>query len=36
VASADPPAAEQVKVTPDIFDELLELIVDEDIKAAIP
>ena len=27
---------EQVKVTPDIFDELLELIVDEDIKAAIP
>jgi len=36
VASADAPAAEQVKVTPDIFDELLELIVDEDIKAAIP
>ena len=35
-----PPSAdvstEHVKVTPDIFDELLELIVDEDIKAAIP
>jgi hypothetical protein len=29
-------SAEHVKVTPDIFDELLELIVDEDIKAAIP
>jgi hypothetical protein len=28
-------AAEHVKVTPDIFDELLELVVDEDIKAAI-
>ena len=28
--------AEHVKLTPDIFDELLELIVDEDIKAAIP
>ncbi len=34
-ASADT-SAEQVKVTPDIFDELLELVVDEDIKAAIP
>jgi hypothetical protein len=30
------PSPEHVKVTPDIFDELLELIVDEDIKAAIP
>ena len=29
-------STEHVKVTPDIFDELLELIVDEDIKAAIP
>jgi len=27
---------EHAKVTPDIFDDLLELIVDEDIKAAIP
>jgi hypothetical protein len=34
-ASADA-STEHVKVTPDIFDELLELIVDEDIKAAIP
>jgi hypothetical protein len=41
--SREPPAAasadvapEHVKMTPDIFDELLELIVDEDIKAAIP
>ena len=33
--SADTPT-EHVHVTPDIFDELLELIVDEDIKAAIP
>ena len=29
-------STEHVHVTPDIFDELLELIVDEDIKAAIP
>jgi len=29
-------STEHAKVTPDIFDELLELIVDEDIKAAIP
>jgi hypothetical protein len=34
-SSADA-AGEHPKVTPDIFDELLELIVDEDIKAAIP
>jgi hypothetical protein len=34
-AAMDAPA-EHVKATPDIFDELLELIVDEDIKAAIP
>jgi hypothetical protein len=34
-ASADA-STEHMKVTPDIFDELLELIVDEDIKAAIP
>jgi hypothetical protein len=33
-ATADA-SAEQVKVTPDIFDELLELVLDEDIKAAI-
>jgi len=37
-ASAEPTAADhdQVRVTPDIFDELIEFIVDEDIKAAIP
>jgi len=29
-------ATDNVKMTPDIFDELLELIIDEDIKAAIP
>jgi hypothetical protein len=34
-ASADA-TREHIKATPDIFDELLELIVDEDIKAAIP
>ena len=34
-ASAGAPT-EHVKLTPDIFDELLELIVDEDIQAAIP
>jgi hypothetical protein len=34
-ASADA-SAEHVKTTPDIFDELLELVVDEDIMAAIP
>jgi hypothetical protein len=28
-------STEHVKVTPDIFDELLELVVDEDIKAAM-
>ena len=29
-------STEHVKHTPDIFDDLLELVVDEDIKAAIP
>jgi len=29
-------STEHVKLTPDIFDDLLELVVDEDIKAAIP
>jgi hypothetical protein len=34
--SSDGTSPDHSKVTPDIFDELLEIIVDEDIKAAIP